>query len=71
MAIDYKPDVIFFLTDGEFTLDLDNICSKNKKIHINVIQFGSGGHPSVLLQELAQRTNGDYKYINVNNLDTL
>jgi Mg-chelatase subunit ChlD len=70
-AIDYKPDVIFFLTDGEFTLDLDNICSKTKKIHINVIQFGSGDNQSALLQELAKRTHGDYKYIDVKKLDAL
>ncbi|MDR0610032.1 MAG: hypothetical protein LBG58_07985 [Planctomycetaceae bacterium] len=71
IAIDYKPDVIVFLTDGELELDLDNICNKNKKIRINVIQFGSTGNPSALLQKLAQRTRGDYKYIDVRKLDAL
>jgi hypothetical protein len=71
MAIDYKPEVIVFLTDGELTLDLDYICNKSKKIRINVIQFGFNENPSALLQKLAKRTRGDYKYIDVKKLDAL
>ncbi|MDR1962817.1 MAG: VWA domain-containing protein [Planctomycetaceae bacterium] len=71
MAIDYKPDVIFFLTDGQLSLNLDNICNKRGETCINVIQFGSGNDKSALLQELARRTQGDYKYVIVGDLDAL
>ncbi|MDR0705830.1 MAG: VWA domain-containing protein [Planctomycetaceae bacterium] len=82
MAIDYKPEIIFFLTDGDATdrefqpngelaLHFDNICKQCKKIRINVIQFGSNGRQSALLQKLARRTRGDYEYIDVKKFDAL
>ncbi|MDR1479943.1 MAG: hypothetical protein LBJ00_13495 [Planctomycetaceae bacterium] len=70
-AISYRPDVIFFLTDGVFSLDLDDVCRKTGKTKINVIQFGSGEAKSTLLQELAERTKGDYRYIDIEQLDKL
>ncbi|MDR1052740.1 MAG: VWA domain-containing protein, partial [Planctomycetaceae bacterium] len=68
-AISSRPDVIFFLTDGAFALNLDDVCQKAGKTKINVIQFGSGSAQSSLLQELAERTNGDYSYIDIGQLD--
>ncbi|MDR1140530.1 MAG: hypothetical protein LBL62_02480 [Planctomycetaceae bacterium] len=70
-AILYKPDVIFFLTDGEFDLNLDDVCEKIGKTKINVIHFGSNTSRSTLLQNLAERAKGDYRYININQLDKL
>lgn len=74
-AIDHRPDVIFFLTDGDSqddpTLRLHEIGRANstgRKVQINVIQFGSGGltdAPSTTLQQLAAQNDGEYKYINV------
>ncbi|MDR2438367.1 MAG: VWA domain-containing protein [Planctomycetaceae bacterium] len=70
-AISYKPDFIFFLTDGAFALNLDDVCQKAGKTKINVIQFESDSAPSTLLQKLAERTQGDYIYINIGQLDKL
>ncbi|MDR1484077.1 MAG: VWA domain-containing protein [Planctomycetaceae bacterium] len=70
-AISYRPDVIFFLTDGAFNLNLDEVCKKTGKTKINVIQFGTGSSQSLLLQDLAERTKGDYRYIDVSELDKL
>lgn len=70
-AISYKPEVIFFLTDGEFALNLDDVCQKTGKTKINVIQFGSDSTPSTLLKKLAERTKGDYRYIDIGQLDKL
>ena len=74
-AIDHRPDVIFFLTDGDSqddpTLRLSEIARANsagRRVQINVIQFGSGGltdAPSKTLQQLAVQNNGEYKYVNV------
>ncbi|MDR2344924.1 MAG: VWA domain-containing protein [Planctomycetaceae bacterium] len=72
-AISYRPDVIFFLTDGVFDINLDDICRKTGRTKINVIQFGITSVPpqSELLKELAERTKGDYRYINISQLDKL
>jgi Mg-chelatase subunit ChlD len=70
-AISHKPDFIFFLTDGAFALNLDDVCRKAGKTKINVIQFESDSTPSALLQELAERTRGDYIYIDIGQLDKL
>ena len=76
-AINHRPDVIFFLTDGErqddlTPLQLSNIERANSRIgqgaQINVIQFGSGGFTdslSVSLQQLADQNRGMLRYINV------
>ena len=43
-------------------------------VHINVIQFGSGpggGAMQNVLKELAKRTKGDYRYIDVSSLSML
>ncbi len=70
-AIKLKPDVIFFLTDGEEKDerpgDLDTIRRRNPGIQINTIQFGIGSLRSdrSFLRTLATQNGGQYKYINV------
>jgi Mg-chelatase subunit ChlD len=73
-AISYQPQVIFFLTDGQFTMNLDETVNKanKEKIHINIIEFGSGyGTGTQQLKDLARRTNGDYRYVDIGSLDLL
>ena len=75
-AIALRPDVIFFLTDGEReddrTLQLDALERENSRYgrgaQINVIQFGGGGFTdskSRVLEQLATQNNGQYLYYNV------
>jgi hypothetical protein len=75
-AIRHRPDVIFFLTDGESKDDLTAVQleaierenSFGRGAQINVIQFGSGGltdSESRSLQRLAEQNHGDYEYYNV------
>ena len=76
-AIAHRPDVIFFLTDGEVHDDLTavqlrQIEQANSRFgrgsQINVIQFGGGGfteRPSQMLQQLAEDNYGEYLYRNV------
>jgi Mg-chelatase subunit ChlD len=76
-AIGYKPQVIFFLTDGEFIMNLDETVNRANKeisggIHINIIEFGSGRSAGTQqLKDLARRTNGDYRYVDIGSLDSL
>lgn len=79
-AVAHRPDVIFFLTDGQeqdnLTADqLRKIEQANSRfgagIQINVIQFGIGGiidRPSAVLQQLADQNHGEYRYVNVKTL---
>jgi len=78
-AIAHRPDVIFFLTDGETqddrTLQLPELEQANSRwgfgAQINVIQFGRGGltdPPSKLLQQLAEQNHGQYQYFNITTL---
>ena len=77
-AIAHRPDVIFFLTDGESQDDLTavqlgEIERRNSQYghgaQINVIQFGSGGFTdseSRSLKQLAEQNfSGQYLYVNV------
>jgi len=76
-AIRHRPDVIFFLTDGEVQDDLtpvehSNIDRENSRLgrgaQINVVQFGTGGFTdseSRSLQRLAAENHGQYQYFNV------
>lgn len=76
-AIAHRPDVIFFLTDGEKPDDLSPAqLSEIERINhrvgsgvqINVIQFGSGGltdSPSRSLEQLAKDNHGNYQYNNI------
>ena len=79
-AVAHRPDVIFFLTDGERQDDLTDVQlseieRRNSRFgrgaQINVIQFGGGGFtdsPSRSLQRLAEQNHGQYKYWNVSAL---
>jgi hypothetical protein len=81
VAIRQKPDVIFFLTDGDENdamtqMQLTEIKRINQRINqinnvrINVIQFGVGKHrTSDFLIQLAKENNGLYSYIDVNELN--
>ncbi|MDR1478023.1 MAG: VWA domain-containing protein [Planctomycetaceae bacterium] len=72
-ALKQKPDVIFFLTDGDDNdamtqIQLNEIKRINQmnKVRINVIQFGVGKYrTSEFLKQLADDNNGQYSYINV------
>jgi hypothetical protein len=67
-AIAQQPEIIFFMTDGAFFLDVDEICYHGKKIVINVVQFGDG-LPLPVLQNLANRTGGNFMLIGVRSLN--
>jgi len=78
-TIEHRPDVIFFLTDGESyddrTLQLPELSRLNRRwgfeAQINVTQFGSGGltdSPSKTLQLLAEQNHGYYHYVDVSKL---
>ena len=76
-AVAHRPDVIFFLTDGESyddlnTGQLESVERANSRwgsgAQINVIQFGGGGwneRPSRSLEQLAKDNNGMYQFIQV------
>ncbi len=73
-AIACKPDVIFFLTDGQSLTEseLEEIGRKSGGIVINVIQYDDGRDgESDILRRLAGRHQGKYKYINVSTSDAL
>lgn len=71
LAIGLRPDVIFFLTDGDeprlSAAQLDEIGRVARGISINTIEFGSGPQPSVdnFLSELARRNGGLYGYLDI------
>jgi hypothetical protein len=76
VAIRQKPDVIFFLTDGDDNdamtqMQLAEIKRINQsKVIINVIQFGVGKYRSSdFLIQLAKENNGLYLYIDVTELN--
>ncbi len=73
LAVKMRPDVIFFLTDGE-DLDfamIDRMTRLNRGASIHAIQFGSGVRGSNrLLAELARRNGGSYVYVNTSRLAT-
>jgi hypothetical protein len=71
-AIKHRPDVIFFLTDGDEAHalsagQLDKIARDNShRSQINVIQFGVGtNRESNFLKKLAANNRGQYVYVNV------
>ena len=78
-AIAHRPDVIFFLTDGEAQDDLtaeqlrrvERANNVGRGAQINIIQFGSGGltdPPSRSLQQMAEQNEGQHRYVNVKEL---
>jgi len=67
-AIQQRPEIIFFMTDGEFTLDVDEITRNRRGIIINTVQFSNNNVPLLVLQELAKRTGGEFMLIPVRGL---
>jgi hypothetical protein len=69
MAAAMKPDVIFFLTDGDdpklTPQQMDKIRDWMGGIHINIIEFGPAEQPEKdsFLKELARRVGGEYRYL--------
>lgn len=69
LAAGLRPDVIFFLTDGDepqFTRQQkEKIENWLSGIHINIIEFGSDPAPQKesFLKELARRLGGKYTYV--------
>lgn len=66
LALDPRPDAIFFLTDGEFDEDVvrqvASMNSSGKRVKINTIAFGSTVGQN-LLRAIAQQSGGIYRYV--------
>lgn len=75
LAIGMRPDVIFFLTDGDdpklSRSDLDRIEQMAGGITIHAIEFGSGPKPEgkSFLAELAKENMGQYVYVDISKDD--
>ncbi len=68
-ALEFKPEVVFFLTDAEdmTRADADEILNEVRSTRIQAVEFGSGtdlGQRSALAR-LAAKTGGTYRYIDV------
>jgi Ca-activated chloride channel family protein len=73
-ALEFRPDVIFFLTDADeprlSDAELRKIKDRNRGTSINTIEFGSGpssGQYS-FLQKLAAQNDGKHVYLDVTSL---
>lgn len=72
MAVNMRPDVIFFLTDGQ-DLNLaaiDRVTRLNRGgAYINAIEFGAGpGRPNAMMVMLAARNQGKAAYVDTTTL---
>jgi hypothetical protein len=73
MALAMNPDVVFFLTDADFPVppvkELENILTRAARgaTALHCIQFGEGNRTgrSGWIQQLAQQSGGQYRYIDV------
>jgi hypothetical protein len=65
-ALDVRPDVIFFLTDGEISsMTAEDVASLNrsgKRVVINTIAFGDPASQE-LLKQIAAESGGVYRYV--------
>jgi hypothetical protein len=74
LAIQMRPDVIFFLTDADepklTSADLRKIRERSRGTSINAIEFGSGPSSGryTFLQQLAAENNGQHVYVDVTSL---
>jgi len=74
MACALRPDVIFFLTDGDeprlTPQQLERIERWTAGIRLNVIEFGPGPKPEgqSFLVKLAHQSGGDYVYVDATKL---
>jgi hypothetical protein len=71
MAVRMRPDVIFFLTDGDEPRltpeQIEKITYMAAGIQINTFQFGAGPKPAgdSFLAEVARQNGGQYKYLDI------
>ncbi len=73
LALGLRPDVIFFLTDGDkpqlTEAETDKIVDKAVGTAIHVIQFGLGSQPLAnsegFLKRLVEKTRGQYTYVDL------
>jgi hypothetical protein len=71
MAVRLRPDVIFFLTDGDeprlTPAQIEKITYMAGGIQIHTFQFGAGPKPAgdSFLAEVARQNGGQYKYLDV------
>jgi hypothetical protein len=74
MAAGMKPDVIFFLTDGDKPKLTSEQIGKAERwlggIRVNIIEFGPSPAPDKesFLKELARRVGGEYLYVDTTKL---
>jgi hypothetical protein len=74
LALEARPDVIFFLTDADDPVltaaELQKIRSWNVGSTINAIQFGYGPKQSIdsFLEQLTSENGGAYRYVDVTQL---
>lgn len=75
-AVALDPDVVFFLTDGDqpalTNRQIDEIQRRTQgKVTINCIRFGFGREQQSdhFMKRLAQRTGGDYRYVDMSARD--
>ena len=68
-ALAMRPEVVFFLTDGDLmsTADVEDIRAVAGSTRIQVVEFGIGPDPGSVtpLRTLAATTGGAYRYIDV------
>jgi hypothetical protein len=71
-AVEIRPDVVFFLTDGDqlYRAHIERITRRNRgRASIHVVQFGDGAaRPNRLLAELAGRNGGKHVYVDISHL---
>ncbi|MCG3138409.1 MAG: hypothetical protein HJJLKODD_02273 [Phycisphaerae bacterium] len=72
-----KPDLIYFLTDGEFSPELIeklHVWNKDKKVRIYTIFFKTsnmgylGSDPEALLRQIARENSGDFRSVSEEDL---
>ena len=75
-AISLDPDVIFFLTDGDQPELTDHQMNEiqrrtrgNVTIHCIRFGFGKEQRSDHFMKRLAERTGGDYRYVDMNARD--
>lgn len=76
MALAMNPDVVFFLTDADFPVppikEIENILSRATRgaTALHCIQFGDGSRlgRSGWIEQLAEQSGGQYRYIDVSRL---
>jgi hypothetical protein len=67
-ALDVRPDVIFFLTDGIFNdISLEELAAlnaKGKKVVMNTVGFGAPGEvDQSVLRSIASQSGGQYRFV--------